>query len=273
MSDNRHRDCLVTRPAKESRYAFLLMSFAINDVEPTLPPWSGPVKITQDMEPVVKAYHERWNPILAVFEDGFRKQAIEGLRRAGVPETNLVAPLNSEAEAVIRDLTNGYRLELRYLSEKNASDVLQRNAPFDGERYARELCARVITATGYALGSPGHEMTAKYLNAGLPSGERGLTRHHVRRAGESCRKMWERLIRAIAGSSLGLPVSAIVELMDADRVTVGALDLVYRQARTRSEFRMRRGEDLAWAIHNQFDLNERIHRAACWVRAKRTAVA
>jgi hypothetical protein len=245
------------------------MGFAINDVEPKLPPWCGPVEITEDMRPVVKAYHARHNPTLAAIEDGLRKSAIESLRRAGVPEANLIAPLNSEVESLVQELVEGCRLALRHRKESVTDDILQRDAPFDGEHFNRELCARVIAATGRALGSPGHETTAKYLNDGLPYGKQGLTRHHVLRAGGRWNKMLERIIKMTGRS---LPVSVLVELLVDDQVTVHALDIVYQYARARPEFRMHRGEDLARAIHNQFDLNERVHRAACWVRAKRTAV-
>jgi hypothetical protein len=214
----------------------------------------------------VKAYHARHNPTLAAIEDGLRKSAIESLRCAGMPEANLTAPINLEVGTLVQELVEGCRLALRYRWESITDDILQRSAPLDGERYNRELCARVIAATGHALGSPGHETTAEYLNDGIPSGKPGLKRHHVMRAVGRWNKMLERIIK-LTGRSL--PVSIIVELMWEDFVTVRALDIVYQQARARPEFRTHRGEDLAWAVHNQFDLNERIHRAADWVRAKR----
>jgi hypothetical protein len=269
MRDNRHYDCLVTRPAKESMCGFLLMGVAINDVEPTVPPWLSPVKITQDMEPVVRAYHARHNPVRVALEDGLRKSAIESLRRA-VPEANLNGPLNPEAERLVQELVEGCRSALLCRDESVTDDILRRNAPFDGERFNRELCARVIVAAGHALGSPGHEATAKYLNDGLPPGEKGLTRDHVGRASKSHDKMLERLIRAAWRSPLVTP-DLLARLMFADIELVRHLDTVYRHARVRPEFKTLRGVDLALAIHAQFDLNERIHRAAGLPRAKLTA--
>jgi hypothetical protein len=271
MSGRRRYDVSAARPARESLLGFQLVGFAINDTEPKPEPWWGRIEITQGMPLAVKAYWERWNSALAVFEDGFRKRAIEALQLAGMPGAHLNAPLSSELEAVIRDITNGYRLELKQLGERSTADVLKRDTPFDDEgRFSRELCARVIVAAGRALGSPGHETTAKYLNGGLPSGKKGLTRDHVGRANKSHDRMLERLIRATWRSSLATP-EMLAQLMFADRVTAHALDIVYRQARARPEFKMLRGEDLAWAVHTRFDLNERIHRAACWVRGDNPA--
>ena len=270
MSDNRHYEALTAKPARESMYGFLLMGIAISDTELKPAPWWGQIKITQDTAPAEKAYCERWNPILAVFDNGFRKQAIEGLRLAGVPEARLFSPLSTEVEALIRDLTNGYRLELKYLQERCTNDILKRSLPFDGERFSRELCARVIVAAGHALGSPGHEATAKYLNGGLPPGEKGLTRDHVGRATKSHDKMLERLIKATWRSPLATPAS-LAQLTFADIELVHHLDTVYRHARARPEFKRLRGVDLALAIHAQFDLNQRLHRAAGLPRAKLTA--
>jgi hypothetical protein len=272
MSDNRHYERLAVRPEKESMYAFLLTSVAINDVEPKPALWRGLTAITQGMTPVVRAYYERYNLVTAAIEGEFRKQAIEALRF--VPEASWSDPLDPKVEAAVRGLMNGYRWELKCLEERSTADNLKRDTPFDDEgRFSRELCARVITATADALGSPGYEATAGYLNGGLPRGkeEMGLDRHHVRRAYDGRNKMWERIIRATWRSPLGSPVSSIVALTLADRATVSALDIVHREARARPEFRRYRGEDLAWAVHSQFDLNERIHRADSWLRAKRTA--
>ena len=47
----------------------------------------------------------------------------------------------------------------------------------------------------------------------------------------------------------------------ADCELLSALNVVYDHARSHSRFRKYRGEELAWAIHEDFDLNERIHRA------------
>jgi hypothetical protein len=272
MSDRRHYERLSARPEKESMYAFLLTSVAINDVEPKPALWLGPTEITQDMAAVVRAYYERVNPISVAIEGGFRKQAMETLRL--MPEASLNAPLDSDVEVAVQSITNGYRLELKCLEERSTADVLKRGTPFDDEGlFSRELCARVITATNDALGVPGYEATASYLNEGLPRGKNrmGLDRHHIRRAYDGRNKMWERIIRATARSPLGSPVSSIVTLTLADRATVSALDIVYAQARQHPKFSKHQGEDLAWAIHEDFDLNERIHRADSWLRAKRIA--
>lgn len=271
MSDTRHYEALTAKPTRESMYGFLLMGFAINDVEPKPPLWLGPVEKTQDMAPVVKAYYERWNPILAVFEDGFRKHAVEALRLAGMPEANLTAPLSSKVETLVRDITNSYRRELKCLEERSTTGVLKRDAPIDDEgRFCRELCARVIVAAGRALGSPGHEATAKYLNAGLPPGKKGLTRDHVGRATKSHDRMVERLIRATWRSAFATPDSLAL-LMFADLELVRHLGAVYRHARVRPEFKTLRGVELAEAIHARFDLNEVVHRASGLPRAKLTA--
>ena len=66
MSDRRHYDVSATRPARESMLGFQLVGFAINDTEPKPRPWWGRIEIAQDMSPDVKAYWERWNPVLAV---------------------------------------------------------------------------------------------------------------------------------------------------------------------------------------------------------------
>jgi hypothetical protein len=272
MTDQIHYDRLVVKPERESYYAFLLMGFAINDVEQKPPLWLSPVEITQDMAPVIKAYWARRNPILAAIQDGYRKHAIEALRLAKTPGAKLSGALSPEVEALVRDLTNGYRQELKCLEEGGTTDLLKRGAPIDGEgRYSRELCARVIVAAGRMLGSPGHDATAKYINGGLPSGKKGLTRDHVGRVAKSHDKMLERLIRATWRSPLGSPPDLIVPLMLADLELVQCLAIVYRDARTRPEFKGLGGEDLAWAIHAKFDLNEMIHRAACRVRVESTA--
>jgi hypothetical protein len=272
MTDQSHYDRLVVKPERESYYAFLATGFAINDVEPKPPFWLGPVEITQDMAPVIKAYWARRNPILAAIQDGYRRHAIKALRLAKTPGARLSGALSPEVETLVRDLTNGYHLELKFLEERATIDILKRNTPIDDEgRFSRELCARVIVAAGRMLGSPGHDATAKYLNRGLPSGKKGLTRDHVGRGVKSHDKMLERLIRATWRSSLKSPLDLIVPLMLADRELVQCLDIVYRDARTRPEFKGLGGEDLAWVIHAQRDLNEMIHRAACWVRVESTA--
>lgn len=265
MNDTRHYERLTAKPAWESRYSFILTGVAINDVEARPALWAGLLEETQDMPPAEKAYCKRWNPTLAAFEEAYRRRAIETLRLAGMPEAKLNSLFDSKMEALIEDLARGYRSELKCLEEAPSNDTLKRGAPFDGERYSRELCARVIQGTAYFLKSPGHETTAKYLNDGLPLGKTGgLDRHHVRRAAESFNKMLERLIRATR--NISLPMSVLAELLFEDCITIGALDVVYQQARMHPKLRMYRGEELALAIDDQFDLNERIHRAADFVR-------
>jgi NADH:ubiquinone oxidoreductase subunit len=269
VSENRHYSCRITQPAKGSRYAFLLASFAINDTESKPPPWHGLMKITQDMPPAEQAYCKRWNQVLAIFESGFLKQATETVRRA-FPEAGLDAPFEPGVEALMQDLMNGYRIRLKVLHDTGTDDILKRGRPFDGERYARELCVRVIVATGHALYSPGHRVTAKYLNGG--TGERGLTRDHVGRARKPYDKMLERLIKAIWRS--GLWDSALfAEFLYEDVELVRRLDVLYRDARARPEFKNLRGAELAEAIHAQRDINEMIHRAASLPRTKIVASA
>jgi hypothetical protein len=261
MNGRSHYDASATRPAENSRYAFLLRAVAINDTEPLPPMWRGPVNITPDMPTKTKAYWARWNPTLVAFDGSLRKRAIETLRLAGVPEINLDAPLSAGVEAAIIEITNGRRRELEDLNGRSVIDGLRRGTPFSGELFSRELCARVIVAAGRALGSPGHKATAKYLN----DGARGyLTRDHVGRADARWNKMLERLLRATRHLHVyvGAPESVVVELLAADAVHIRALDIVYRDARAHPELRKHRGEDLAVVIHDKFDINEIIYRAA-----------
>ena len=250
MSKTRHYSCHITKPAKGSRYAFLLTSFAISDAEPSLPLWHGPVEIAQDMPSSVKAYYARFNPTLAFVESGFRMSAIEHLRRAGVPEANLIAPLNSDVEALVAKLIEKERLAGWCREQIEPDDTPRRNGPFDSENVDRELCARVIGTALISQPGCGHEATAKYLNEGLPPGAPGLTRHHVLRAYETLRRYRRQSPRQNGFMSVW-----------ADCELLSALNIVYEHARRHAVFRKYRGEELAWAVHEDFDLNERIHRA------------
>jgi hypothetical protein len=260
MSKARHYSCRITNPAKESKYAFLLTSFAISDAELSLPLWHGPVEITQDMPRSVQAYYARLNPTLALVEGDFRTSAIEHLRRAKVPEASLVAPLNSEVEALVVKLIERERLAGWYREQIKPDDTPHRHKPFDGQNVDRELCVRVIGTALISQPGCGHEATAKYLNEGLPPGTQGLTRHHVLRGFETLRKVWRRSSHR----------SGLLYIW-ADCNLLNALDIVYEHARGHPVFRKYRGEELAWAIHEDFDLNERIHRAFKLVRANRFA--
>src|SRR5437879_3159169 len=108
MNGRSHYDASATRPAENSRYAFLLRAVAINDTEPLPPMWRRPVEVTQGMTSSERAYWARWNPTLAAFDGGLRKRAIETLRLAGVPEINLNAPLSAGVEAAVIEITNGH---------------------------------------------------------------------------------------------------------------------------------------------------------------------
>jgi hypothetical protein len=259
MGDTRHYDCLVTKPARESRYAFVATSFAIADAEPSVPLWLGPIETTLDMSSKVRAFWERHNYWLLLIENEFRRSAIDRLRRAGFPEANLVAPLNSEVESLVMALVKGDRLSNCPRYQTELENTSRKSKSFDGQNVDRDLCARVIGAA--LISRPGgHEATAKYLNQGLPSGAQGLTRHHVLRAFETLRRIWRRSSR-----NDGLVYLAI----DCDLLE--ALDIVYAQAREHPKFRKYRGDELAWAIHEAVDLNEPIHRALKFVQARRLA--
>jgi hypothetical protein len=259
MGDARHYDCLVTKPAKESRYAFVATSFAISDAEPSAPLWLGPIETTLDMSPIVKAFWERHNYWISLIENDFRRSAIERLRRAGFPETNLVAPLNSEVESLVMELVKGDRLSKCSRYQTELENTSRQSKSFDGQKVDRDLCTRVIGAA--LISRPGgHEATARYLNQGLPSGAQGLTRHHVLRAFETLRRKWRRSSRN----------DGLVDLaLDCD--LLAALDIVYAQARQHRKFRRYRGNELAWAIHEAVDLNEPIHRALKFVQARHLA--
>jgi hypothetical protein len=262
MRDNRHYSCRITNPAR-SRYAFLTTGFAISGAEVPVPRWLGPIEITQDMTAVQKAFWERHNPSLSLVENDFRKSAIEHLRRGGVPESNLVTPLKSDVEKLVALLVRSERRANWYREQLEPDeDTYRRDRPFDGQNVDRELCARVIGTALIARTGRGHEATAKYLNEGLAPGTQGLDRHHVIRAFAALKRTWKRSPR----SGGLLYVLADCDLLDA-------LDIVYTQARQHPKFSKYQGADLAWAIHEDFDLNERIHRADKWLRAKRlTAV-
>ena len=259
MSDTRHYEQLITKPAKESVYAFLVTSFAISAAEPSVPLWLGPVEITQDMARKHKAFWERQNYWLSLVDNEFRRSAIERLRRAGFPEARLAAPLNSEVESLVMALVKGDRLANYLREQAEPVSTSRKSKPHDGQNVDRELCARVIGTTLIARPG-GHEATAKYLNQGLPPGAQGLSRHHVLRAFETLRNVWRRSSR-----NNGL----VYLVIDCD--LLAALDIVYTQARAHPKFRKYRGEDLAWAIHEDRDLNEPIHRALKFVQAKRFA--
>jgi hypothetical protein len=127
---------------------------------------------------------------------------------------------------------------------------LGRQKAFDIENVDRELCLRVIS-TALTSQSGGNEAAARYLNEGLPTGTPGLTRHHVLRAFDACRKAWRRS-----------PCTDrwVYVFVDHDRLC--ALNVVYKQSREAPELRKYRGEELAWRIHERFDLNEYVHRAS-----------
>lgn len=59
-----HYTDVSERPSPESKYAFLLMSFAILDSEPSFPLWHPPLELREDMDPIARAYCERCNEYL-----------------------------------------------------------------------------------------------------------------------------------------------------------------------------------------------------------------
>jgi hypothetical protein len=209
------------------------------------------------MAPAVKAYYGRRNPMLSLVENEFRLSAIEQLRQAGVPEARLAAPINPAVEALVANLVRGERLAA-YNREKIEPKTPARQTPFDGEDVDRELCARVICTALISQPGCGHESTAKYLNEGLPPGTQGLTRHHVLRAFDTGRRAWRRS-----------PCADRILHVLADCDLLNALNIVYEHARAVPKLRKYRGEELAWAIHEDFDLNERIYRASKLVRPGR----
>jgi hypothetical protein len=219
VSGNRHYSCRITKPAKGSRYAFLLASFAISDAEPSLPSWLGPIEVTPNMAPVVKAYYGRRNTELSLIDSVFRTSAIQQLQRA-FPEARLVAPLDPEAEALVKTLVKGERLAAWFREQIGPGRANRQDDVFDGDEVDRELCVRVIGTALIAQSIRGHAETAKYLNDGLPPGTQGLDRHHVLRALRTLQQSWRR--SPCADRFLYI-------LMDCD--LLNALNVVYEHSR------------------------------------------
>lgn len=263
MADNRHYDCFVTRPAVGSRYEYLLTGFAIQDAEPRVPLWMPPFEIAAGLQSEVRAYFSRWNLPLKAMEANWRSEAIETLRHAGIPNRNLIEPLGEKIEGLVTELVRGKRGILRLHDEALLKPRAEQPPPFDGERFNRDHCARVITAAYFHRPVRSNEATAKELNAGLSLGVQGLTRHHVLRAIKTCRARWKRSAHK----------RYILLFLSMDCDLVDALDIVLSQARDLPKFKKYKGADLAWAVHEEFDLNERIYRAHGLLIADRAQAA
>jgi hypothetical protein len=263
MTDNRHYNCFVTRPAVGSRYEFLLTGFAIQDAEPQVPLWMPPFEIGAELQSEARAYFSRWNVPLKAIEASWRSEAIETLRHTGIPSCNLVEPLGERIEGLVTELVIGRRSVLRLRQEAQLKPAAEQPLPFDGERFDRDHCARVITAAYFNQSVRSNEATAKALNVGLSIGVQGLTRHHVLRAVKTCRARWKRSAYK----------KYILLLLSIDCDLVAALDIVRSQARNHAKFKKYKGADLAWAVHEEFDLNERIYRAHRILTADRVQVA
>jgi hypothetical protein len=151
------------------------------------------------MAPVVKAYYGRRNTELSLIDSVFRTSAIQQLQRA-FPEARLVAPLDPEAEALVKTLVKGERLAAWFREQIGPGRANRQDDVFDGDEVDRELCVRVIGTALIAQSIRGHAETAKYLNDGLPPGTQGLDRHHVLRALRTLQQSWRRSPAQIASS-------------------------------------------------------------------------
>jgi hypothetical protein len=85
----------------------------------------------------------------------------------------------------------------------------------------------------------------------LSPGTQGLTRHHVLRAFDSLQRTWRRS-----------PCKDRFLYFFIDHDRLNALNVLYDHARAAPKLRKYRGEELAWAIHEQFDLNESVSRVS-----------
>jgi hypothetical protein len=216
-----------------------------------LPLWFEPVEITPEMTTAVRRYYVRRNAELSLIDNAFRDSAMQQLQRAGMPDERMCAPLDPEVEGLVKALVKGERLTAWFREQLEPDGPIRPDKPFDGHNVDRDLCVRVI---GMALiGQParGHAATAKFLNEGLSPGAQGLDRHHVIRAYKSLQESWRRS---------PCRDRFLYILIDSDRLR--ALNVLYDHARAASKLRKYRGEELAWAIHEQFDLNESVSRVS-----------
>jgi hypothetical protein len=255
MNEERSYNVFFAKPAVDSKYAFLSMGFKILDAEPTLPLWHPPVEITDGMPTVVKAYYGRWNPALAAYDDGLRSAALKQLSDVGLSRGRLTAPLSKAVAALVASLMDGERarLALNTLLDRESAGGDRNNVRHNDQCFARDLCARVVVAARLFIGGSGFARTAEFLNEGLSTGVQGITRHHAARAFRADQNRRRRL---------GRRSKVDLHLINIDVDMLAALDVVYREARTRREFRRLKGEKLALAIHESFDLNEYVHRAS-----------
>jgi hypothetical protein len=251
MSGANPARCSFLQPVVGSRFDYLVEGFKVLDSELAPNTWDRPIEITADMHPVVQAHFKRWNPLLQEFQTRVEAKIIEQLRDVGVPAESLLDPLDENVKQLITSLTDAERLRLDHNTSQEKPGAL--NAGKDH----RSVCTRVITAVLLSpLGKHSYEKTAEYLN--LDVRDTALSRQHIGRAFKAERQRWRR-----SGTVKWLREILIF----GDNHHVQCLDVIFRQAKPRAEFKFLRGAELAAAIHGKLDLAEYVHRADRYVAA------
>jgi hypothetical protein len=270
MTDKQHYESSFMKPPAGSLYAFHVVGFKILRFESQLqlPPWSTIEAPPADASPMLANYIRRQNAALAKFDSAIEQDARAALAAQGYPDALLKEPISFETRCAIDALKAAMRniLRLKFTASYDESARAQERMA-EQEKPDRVICIRVVHAAFRAFGGDNAEATAKYLNR--EALEKGLTRHHVTNAVNAYRRRADILDPADAERAVFKDAATLAKLKRAlavtaefeDIIVLKALDLVRAEARKKEQLERLRGAELARAIHEHFDLYERVQRA------------
>jgi hypothetical protein len=243
-----HYDIFTTKPPSGSRYAFHVTAVEILEAEPSLPPWFDPVEVGEETPEREKAWFRRHNSTLSLFADMRSGLVLKKMQALGLSAKRLKEPREPSVQCVFENL-----ILLQRLAHREFFSRTPKTEPLNARR--RRIGYEVISAAQLACGTDVSDTKlAEYLNAWLRNNDRGITRHHVRRA---LKKDQERCLRGLCRHGdewLQITLQQVFQRYQA-------LEIVLREAITRTEFRDLRGAELALRIHEKYDLSERVWRA------------